>query len=69
MLVTIVLAYLFLYDSSFSRAIWLYANTSTPCRPETRDRTLAEIDELYASGIAKRQWRGKPYLSQRTFIV
>lgn len=38
-------------------------------RPETANRTLAEIDELYAAGIPKRRWKRRlPTLHYTTYL-
>ncbi|KAH8802764.1 MFS transporter [Xylogone sp. PMI_703] len=46
-------AFLVFGGCMFITIIWTYFYL-----PETTNRTLAEIDELYASGVAKRNWKG-----------
>lgn len=59
MLITIVLSYFYLWGYLLPHlATTQRLLTPILSRPETANRTLAEIDELYAARIPKRKWKG-----------
>lgn len=55
MAVTTVLTYYYLYVSTLMSQ---ETHIVTCNRPETSNRTLAEINEIYLDGVPKRHWKG-----------